>query len=217
MVVVLDEGKVVGPLMQSNLHNLYRLKSVEVKCNKEYLDGFHVKFPKSYKLMKDWYHEEESFKDKVGITKYSPKEFISSAQYLTMMLSHLHSEVDCTNFKVEWIPIAHGVLSAVVVFNWANMLSQNILKSMERAMQKTNSKGTTFYFSSYLMDVLCASNDLLGMKWAWTPQSPPIHLYYKELWKENNYKEMYSICNHFLADAHQLLFGSDMPKISKVG
>ena len=60
-------------------------------------------------------------------------------------------------------------------------------------MRKTNSKGTTFYFSAYLLDVLCASNSFPGMKWAWTPQSPPIHLYCKELWKEINYKEMYSI------------------------
>jgi hypothetical protein len=28
---------------------------------------------------------------------------------------------------------------------------------------------------------------------------------------------MYSICYHFLAEAHQLLFGSEMPKITEVG
>ena len=123
MLMVSDEGKIVGALTPSNLHNMYHIKLMEVKCNNEYLHGFHVKFPKSYELMKDWYREEESFKDRVGIAKYSPKEFISSAQYLTMMLSHLHSEVDCTNFKVEWVPIAYGVLSTNVVFNWASMLS----------------------------------------------------------------------------------------------
>ena len=75
MVVVSDKGKVVGSLTPSSFHNIYHLKLVEAKCNKEYLDDFNVKFPKSYKLMKDWYQEEESFKDRVAITKYSPKEF----------------------------------------------------------------------------------------------------------------------------------------------
>ena len=28
---------------------------------------------------------------------------------------------------------------------------------------------------------------------------------------------MYNICNHFMAYAHQLLFGSEMPKISEAG
>ena len=53
MVVVSDKGKVFESLTPSSLHNMYRLKPVEAKCNKEYLDGFHVELPKSYKLMKD--------------------------------------------------------------------------------------------------------------------------------------------------------------------
>jgi formylmethanofuran dehydrogenase subunit A len=77
LTVVSDEGKIVRSLEPSNLHNMYRLKQVEAKCNKEYLDSFNVKFSKSYKLMKDWYREEESFKDRANITKYSPKEFNS--------------------------------------------------------------------------------------------------------------------------------------------
>ena len=180
MVVVSDEGKVVRSLTLSSLHNMYRLKLVEAKCNKEYLDGFHVKFSKSYKLTKDWYREEQSFKDRVGITKYNPKEFICPTQFLTAMLSHLHGEADCTNFKAKWIPIAHGVLSTDIVFNWASILYQNMLKALERAMRKIDPKGTTFYFSTYLMDVLCASNSFPSMKCTWTPQIPPIHLYFKE-------------------------------------
>ena len=73
--------------------------------------------------MKEWYHEKESFKDRASITKYSPKEFISPVQFLTAKLSFLHGEADYTNFKVEWILLAHGVLSADVVFNWASMIS----------------------------------------------------------------------------------------------
>ena len=167
--------------------------------------------------MKDWYSGEESFKDRDGSTKYNPKEFNSPAQFLTAMWSRLHGEVDYTNFKAEWIPIAHGVLSVGIVFNWANMLSQNMLKALERAMQKTDPKGTTFYFSAYLMDIMCASNSFTGLKWAWAPQRPPIHLYCKELWKERNYREMYIICNHFFVKSHQLLFGSEMTKITKEG
>ena len=58
MAVVSEKRKIVGSLMPSNLHNMYPLKQVEAKWNKEYIDGFHVKFPKSYKLVRDWYHEE---------------------------------------------------------------------------------------------------------------------------------------------------------------
>lgn len=217
MVVVSNEGKVVGYLTPSSFHSMHHLKPVEAKCNKEYLDSFNVKFPKSYKLMKHWYREEESFKDRVDITKYNPKEFNLPAQFLTAILSHLHGEAECTTFNTEWIPIAHGVMFDGIIFNWASMLSQNLLKALERAMQKSDPNGTTFYCSAYLMDILCASNSFLGMKWAWNPQICPIHLYCKELQKENSFIEMYIICNHFLAEAHQLLFGSEMPRITKAG
>ena len=51
--------------------------------------------------MKDWYQEEESFKDRTDINKYNPKEFNSPTQLLIAMLSRLHGEVECTTFKDE--------------------------------------------------------------------------------------------------------------------
>lgn len=86
---------------------------------------------------------------------------------------------------------------------------------MEKAIQKQDPKGTPFYFAGYLLDVLCASNPFSGLKWAWTLKCPPIHLYSKKMWRENSYKEMYTICNHFIALAHKLFFGAEMPRVSE--
>ena len=108
--IVLDEGKVLGILTPNNFHNMYHLKLAEVKCNKEYLDNFYVTHLKPHEVMQSWYKEENDFKDWDGITKYSPRPFISPVQYLTAMLSRLHGEADCTNFKSEWFPLAHGVM-----------------------------------------------------------------------------------------------------------
>ena len=77
MAIILDEGKSQGLRTPSNLHSLYHLKPVEAKCNKEYLDDFHLKHLKSYEVMKGWYREEENFIERVRITKYNPKNFIS--------------------------------------------------------------------------------------------------------------------------------------------
>lgn len=129
------------------------------------------------------------------------------------MLSPLHGEADCTNFKSEWFPIAHGVMLTSTIFNWESILSQKILKALEKVVQKPDPKGTIFYFTAYLLDALCASNSFPGLNWAWNPKIPPIHLYCKELWKENNYKEMYKICAHFIAHAHQLFFRTEMPRL----
>ena len=130
--------------MPNNLHNIYHLKPVEVKCNKEYLDKFYVSHPKPYEVMKPWYKDENGFKDKAGITKYSPLKLISSIQYLTTMLSRLHGEANCTNFKLEWFPLENGVMSTGTMFNWASIMSHNLLKDLEKAVQKQYPKGTTF-------------------------------------------------------------------------
>ena len=58
MAIISDEGKIMGLLTPSNLHSLYHLNPVEAKYNKEYLDNFHLKHPKSYDFMKDWYKDE---------------------------------------------------------------------------------------------------------------------------------------------------------------
>ena len=85
------------------------------------------------------------------------------------MLTRLHGEANCTKFKTEWLPIAHGVMLSRIFFNWDSMLSQSLLKDLEKAVRKPDPKGTIFYFLAYLLDVLCASNSFLGMNWAWAP------------------------------------------------
>ena len=99
--------------------------------------------------------------------------------------------------------MAHGVMSTNTIFNWANILSTNLLRALEKAIQNQDPKGIPFYFTGYLLDVLCASNPFPGLKWAWTLKCPPIHLYCKRLCRENNYKEMYTICDHFITLTHK--------------
>ena len=168
-----DEGKVLGILTPNNFHNMYHLKPVEVKCN---LDNFYVTHLKPHEVMKPWYKEEDDFKDWVGITKYNPFPFILLVQYLMTMLSKLHGEVDCTSFKLKWLPLTHGVMSIGTIFNWENIFFSNLLWSLEKAIQKQDPKGTPFYFVGYLLDALCASNPFSGLKWSWTQKSPPINL-----------------------------------------
>ena len=134
MAIISDEGKVLGLLMPNNFHNIYHLKPVEVKCNKEYLDNFYVTHLKPYEVMQPWDKDENDFKDWAGITKYIPLKFISVVQYLMTMISCLHGEVDCTNFKLEWLPLAHRVMSTRTMFNWVSILSNNLLRALEKVV-----------------------------------------------------------------------------------
>lgn len=217
MTIISDEGKVFGLLKPNNFYSIYHLKAVEVKCNKEYLDNFYVTHPKPYGVMHPWYKDENDIKDRAKITKYIPLKFISPIQYLTTMLSWLHGEANCTNFKLEWLPLAHKVISTDTMFNRESIIPNNLLQGLEKVVQKQDSKGTPFYFAGYLLDALCTSNYFPGLNWAWTLKSLSIHLYCKELWRENSYKEMYTIYDQFIARTYILFFGTEMPQIAEAG
>ena len=65
---------------------------------------------------------------------------------------------------------------AGIVFNWENILSANLLLALKKAIQMQDAKVTLIYFLGFLLDVLCASNQYPGLKWAWTPKCPPNHI-----------------------------------------
>lgn len=106
---------------------------------------------------------------------------------------------------------------ACTIFNWDGILSANIFQALEKSVQRLDERGSPFYFSSFLLYALCASNQFPGLKWDWTPKCSPIHIYCQELWKENYHKEMYTICEHFLAPTKKMIFKIETPQISKAG
>lgn len=77
LVVVVDDGRVLGILIPNNFQSIYHLKLTEVKCNEEYINNFYVVHTKIHMLMQLWYREEDNFKDRDDITKYNPISFIS--------------------------------------------------------------------------------------------------------------------------------------------
>lgn len=62
------------------------------------------------------------------------------------MLCRLHGEVDSTHFKSNWIPLAHGVLSAGIVYNRASNVSVNIMKALEKVVTKSEGHGVSLVF-----------------------------------------------------------------------
>ena len=96
-------------------------------------------------MLKPWYQEEKYFKNQANVSKYTTTLFFfPPVQYLTAMLSRLHREVDNTFFKSEWIPLDHGVMSVGIVFNWVGILSTNILRALEKAVQNPDARGPLF-------------------------------------------------------------------------
>lgn len=214
---MVDNGKMLGSLTPEKFQNIYHLKSTQAKCKKEYLDNFYIVNMKDHVLKNPWYQEEEGFKDRASILKYNTTPFIPLVQYLMAMLSRLHREANYMFFKSEWIPLAHGVMFYHNNVYFGQHFVFQYYSGLEKIVQRSDVRGSPFYFLGFILDVLCASNLFPCLKWAWTLKCPPIHIYYQELWRENYHKEMYSICEHFTALAHRMIFRVEMPQILEAG
>ena len=100
-------------------------------------------------------------------------------------------------------------MSNGLVLNWGEINSSNMDSQLKKAQ-----KDHEFYMASYLMDVMCASQEYPAMGWKWDPNQSSIHVYYKILW-ENKYKEYYQrMCNGLFTHIHWVLFGEEAPCIS---
>jgi len=67
---------------------------------------------------------------------------------------------------------------------------------------------------SYLLDIICALNTFTGLGSSWSPKKPPVHFYFKDLWK-NMYKFQFSLVyGDFLVPLYELFFCKTCPIIS---
>ena len=71
--------------------------------------------------------------------------------------------------------------------------------------------------SSYLLDVMCASQEYHSMGLRWKLNLPSIHVYYKILW-DNKYKEdCEQNCNDLFAPIYRILLGEEAQCFSAEG
>jgi hypothetical protein len=97
-----------------------------------------------------------------------------------------------------------------LIFNWASILSANI----DLNIQETHAgKHLGFYMFSFLIDVICAYVPIPEMIWKWTPDLPPIHVYFSELWVSKYHEHFYHICDCFMAPLYHLFFGHTLHRL----
>lgn len=161
--------------------------------------------------MKGWW-SKGNFRSKHSPAEWRTSKFIKSIQIIVILMSRIFGRKDASHFLEKWIPIIHKVITYESILNWGEFISCNLdiqLKKVQKEHQ--------FYMSSYLLDVMCPSQEYPSLGWKWKPDLLFIHVYRKMLW-ENKYKEDYEwICNDLFAPIYQILFGEEAPCLSLEG
>lgn len=114
------------------------------------------------------------------------------------------------------VPLMEAATSRYVM-DWANILSDKLATAILDFRLK--SRNTTmiippFYYSSYVMDMICFNSEYPISGWRWMPEDPkPIHIYHQMLWKAHYKDHLYQICNGFMLPIYYAIFDKPAPRI----
>jgi hypothetical protein len=101
-------------------------------------------------------------------------------------------------------------------FNWAKILSDSLANWVtEYPEQKESGRPSSFFMSSYIIDVICSMTPFPLMIWAWTlAEDKPIHVYHENLWENKAKNFAYEIFNWVMVPLHIAIFGDPPPRIA---
>lgn len=126
-MVVNSIGQVVASLRTEVFSQICKLKPAKTLLNSQYLDHFHQLNPNKLKAIKKWYPKYVELKGRCKKT-YPLHSFLYVFHLSMTLISRLYGEVNRSQFKVEWIPIAMRIIESWTIFNWTRIISMNIMK-----------------------------------------------------------------------------------------
>lgn len=138
--------------------------------------------------------------------------------YVGAMMCRMWGIHDCSKFTIEMVHLMEAEVNSYVM-DWANIFSDKLATTILEFRSnscKTTKTISPFYYSAYIMYILCFNSEYLVLGWRWTPQDPkPIHIYHQILWKSHYKDNLYQICNGFMLPIYYAIFDKLAPRISE--
>ena len=150
--------------------------------------------------MKHWRHFPNKHKQESS-GNYSFDSLASRYWYVGAMMCRLWGQHDCARFTIDVIPLMEVVVHGYVM-DWTNTLSDRIATEILEFRRKTYATSwiiPPFYWSAYILDIICFNSEYPILGWEWTSKDPiPIHICHKQLRKAHYKNHLYKICNGFV-------------------
>jgi hypothetical protein len=182
-----DQRVTVGTFRLEHIQTMYNLPTTsEYTYGVEFLEEFKEKECTQYDksmpdLIKDWVSRSAKFRaNDQGV--YSITSLEPQYKYVAMMTCRLFGREDTLHFFIAWVPLMFQVLEGCL-FNWAKILSDSLANRVtEHREQKASGRLSSFFMSTYIMDVVCSMTPFPLMSCTWNPaQEKPVHEYHDKL------------------------------------
>ena len=121
-------------------------------------------------------------------TLRTPYRFI--ALMLNMIFGRAHGKI----FKLGWVPIIFYVATQGTVFNWENIVSNNLSARIASALGGVSQKKSEFYMSSILIDCILCNQPFPNLRCIWDWERTPVYSAYKPLWAHKYHSHYREVC-----------------------
>jgi hypothetical protein len=146
---------------RSKFQKYYKLKNLEEQLNIYFVVKFY-EFHDTNQLMASWWKEDKKF-TKWSNGWYGTTTLREPYIYFMDLFCRLYVEKECSKFSKAWIPLVYIVAMLGCSFNWGEIISNKLGTSVVQAQMLKEGEAPWFHMASYLLDVICARNVIVGM------------------------------------------------------
>ena len=88
--------------------------------------------------------------------EYETASLHTPYRIIALMLNKIFDWVNGKFFKMSWIPLIYHVSMQGTIFNWLDIVANNLLSCINAAQGGSTERKSEFYMGSYLIDcILC--------------------------------------------------------------
>ena len=114
--------------------------------------------------------------------EYDTSSLHAPYRFIALMLNRSFGRAHGKSFKIGWIPVIFFVATQGTIFNWANIVSNNLFACISAALGGVSQKISEFYMSSIMIDCILCTQSFPALRCNWEKDRTPVYAGYKLLW-----------------------------------
>ena len=127
-------------------------------------------------------------------------------QNYSFIVEQNFGKADGTIYKLNWVPLIYYIAFQGTIFNWEDIISNNLSSSIAVAQGGLTQKKAGFSMYSYLIDCILDKHPFPKLGCIWNRAEYPIDMSYHIIWP-HPYASYYNlICEYFLVPLYWIIF-----------
>ena len=158
--------------------------------------------------------EGKTFKHKQS-GEYETASLRTPFTLIALMLSRLYGRCDGKTYNFGWIPLMYYVEMEGTIFNWVDITTKNLSKSIKAAQEGLKQSKLEFYMSSFLLDCILYKHKFEKLNCVWKEGKAPIYVAYQIIGAHKYHTHYQLIYVEFIRHLYKLMFLEYFPCMSE--